>query len=104
MNLVPQELPGDLYRYVADYVWERLQSTVSEYSKKEIEECNELIDKLSDLKKQIQQAEPKSDRRKELVDEIRAFKDKNSVMLTKAGPVYWCRIVDAKHKRKIVKR
>lgn len=103
MNLVPQELPGDLYRYVADYVWERLHLIVSEYSKKEIEECEKLIDQLSDLKKKIQQADPKSERRKELVDEIRAFKDKNSIM-TKAGPVYWCRIVDAKHKRKIVKR
>jgi len=77
VNLVPLGLPGDLYKYVADHVWTRLEKTLSTMSKEEINECEKLIDNLIELKKQINDSEPKSDRRKELISEIQSFKDRN---------------------------
>jgi DNA-directed RNA polymerase len=104
VNLVPLKLPGDLYKYVSDHVWERLMKVRDEMSKQEIEACERLIDELIDLKKQINDSEPKSERRKELISRIQSFKDRNRDLLDKAAPVYWTRIKDSKHRRKIVKR
>jgi DNA-directed RNA polymerase len=104
VNLVPSKFPGDLYAYVAEHVWSHLKKLLDEMSPEEILECERLIDNLIDLKKQIHQAEPKSERRKELISKIQSFKDKNQVLVTKAAPVYWARVRDLKERRKIVKR
>jgi len=104
VNLVPSELPGDLYAYVANHVWSKLDQIVKELSEEDRERCEQIIDNLIDLKKQITEAEPKSDRRKELVEKIRQFKLNNEAHIIKAAPLYWYRVKDSKHKRKIVKR
>lgn len=104
VNLVPLSLPGDLYKYVADHVWKHLEEELAMMPSEEIKECERLIDNLIEFKKQINAAEPKSDLRKELVDKIRKFKTDNDLMIGIAAPVFWYRIKDAKHKRKIVKR
>jgi DNA-directed RNA polymerase, mitochondrial len=104
VNLVPSEFPGDLYRYVAEHVWMRLEVIVSEMSKETIQACHKVIDELIDLKKQINEAEPRSERRKDLISKIQSFKDKNKDVIDIAAPVYWWRITDMKYKRKILKR
>jgi len=104
VNLVPLTLPGDLYKYVADHVWNRLTKILETYTKKEIKDCECLIDELIDIKKQINGAEPKSERRKELISKIQSFKDRNRGLIEKAAPVYWMKVIDPKQRRKIVKR
>lgn len=104
VNLVPLDLPGDLYKYIADHVWERLENTIKSLSKNDLKACETFIDNLIELKKQIHACEPRSERRKTLIDEIRKFKDSNSELMSKASAVYWCRVKDPKHRRKIVKR
>lgn len=104
VNLVPSKLPGDLYKYVSDHVWNRIENAIKEMTAKEISECEVLIDNLIDLKKQINNSEPKGDKRKELIAEIQGFKDKNFELLIMAAPVYWARIKDSKQRRKILKR
>lgn len=104
VNLVPLDLPGDLYKYVADHVWKHLAEELDLMSKEDIKACEVLIDNLIELKKQINAAEPKSDLRKELVEKIKEFKANNDSLIGNAAPVFWFRIKDAKHKRKIVKR
>lgn len=104
VNLVPLDLPGDLYKYVGDHVWNTLKARVDKMPKEQVEACNRFIDNLIELKKQIQESLPKSDRRKALIEEVKAFKEKNQAIADIAAPVYWLRITDTKHKRKIVKR
>ncbi len=104
VNLVPLDLPGDLYKYVGDHVWDHLHKVVEGYSKHQIKACETFIDNLIELKKQIHASEPRSDRRKQLVDDVRKFKDTYADIANVAAPVYWLRIKDAKHKRKVVKR
>jgi DNA-directed RNA polymerase len=104
VNLVPSELPGDLYKYVADHVWDTLKEIVSEMDNYTMEACNKFIDTLIDFKKQIYATEPRSEQRKELVDEIKQYKEMHKETAEKAAPIYWMRITDSKHKRKIVKR
>lgn len=104
VNLVPLDLPGDLYRYVAIVVWDIIKEQVDELSKAELEEAEHCIDTLIDLKRLIGQAEPKSERREELVDMIRLYKEDNSALITKCAPVFWARITNDKDRRKIMKR
>jgi len=104
VNLVPQSLPGDLYKYIADHVWERLNETYSKLSATEIQECNLFIDKLVDLKTKIHNEPSGSELRQALVDEIKILKEQSSHLGDKPSVVFWMKIVDAKHKRKVVKR
>ncbi len=104
VNLVPLDLPGDLYKYVSDHVWTFLNKEIAKLTKKEISECEKFIDNLIELKKEINESEPKSDKRKELIDKIKDFKESNEHLMDMAAPVYWTRIKDFKQRRKIVKR
>jgi DNA-directed RNA polymerase len=104
VNLVPLDLPGDLYKYVADHVWDYLSEVASAYTKKEIQDCEAVIDNLIEFKKDINESEPRSDTRKALVEEIRKFKQAHEDLMVKAAPLFWLRITDAKYRRKIVKR
>lgn len=104
VNLVPQCLPGDLYKYVADHVWSRLDRLTHELTDKERADCEIFIDNLIELKKEINSAEPKSDRRKQLVEEIQKFKNHNQELIDKSSAVFWNRIKDSKYRRKICKR
>jgi DNA-directed RNA polymerase len=104
VNLVPSELPGDLYKYVADHVWSTLDSIVESMDPRLVADCERFIHDLMAIKKRIQESEPKSALRKELVEEIRAFKEDNIELLEMSSPVYWSLITDAKERRKIVKR
>ena len=104
VNLVPQEMPGDLYKYVAEFVWEALEKAASNFSREEKKHIESVIDTLIDMKRQITHAEPRSERRKELVQELQEFKKENSEALMNSACIYWLRIKDAKQRRKIVKR
>ena len=104
VNLVPMLLPGDLYKYVSNHVWKRLENIRNEYTKEEINECEKFIDNLIELKKQINEAEPKSDQRKIFISQIQSLKDKNKALLHRSAPIFWLRIKDNKYQRKIVKR
>jgi DNA-directed RNA polymerase len=104
VNLVPSKYPGDLYKYVSDHVWARLKQTVEDFSKEEIEACNVYIDTLIDLKKQINASQPKSEIRASLVEKLKDFKNRNYEVGIFAAPIFWLRIKDTKHKRKILKR
>lgn len=104
VNLVPLDLPGDLYKYVADHVWKKIELTVEMMSPVLVDKCESFIDNLVDLKNQINEAPLKSERRKHLIDEIILFKKKNKDILDQSAPVFWNRIRDNKHRRKVVKR
>lgn len=104
VNLTPSDLPGDLYVYVADYVWKSLKITVDSLSKNERSQCDRFIDNLIELKKQINSSEKNSDVRKELVVEIKLLKEENEEISDSACAVYWNRIGENKQRRKIVKR
>jgi len=104
VNLTPSDLPGDLYRYVADHVWAHLRELASDLSKEEVDDCEKVIDNLIELKKRINEAELKSDLRADLVERIKSFKKANNLAIAIAAPVFWLRITDVKHRRKVVKR
>lgn len=104
VNLVPMEMPGDLYKYVADFVWEHLREQYEAFSKEEIKESESFIDELIRFKKEIYLSEMKSEERKELLLKIKDFRAVNDALIKRSATVYWYRIKDSKQRRKIVKR
>jgi DNA-directed RNA polymerase len=104
VNLVPSDLPGDLYKYIADHVWARLEKAYNDMAPFERELCETFIDNIIDLKRQIYEAEPQSEERKCLIDKIQKEKNLNIFLQDKACVVYWLRVTDPKERRKICKR
>jgi DNA-directed RNA polymerase len=104
VNLVPLPLPGDLYKYVADYVWGEILKEKNLLRLEEAEECERLVATLFDMRKQLKEAIPKSDRRKELSEAMHVFRGQNLPLIKKAAPLFWSKITDSKAKRKIAKR
>lgn len=104
VNLGPSDLPGDLYKYVADHVWARISETVRAMSSEDVKKANYAIDTLADIKKQIHESLPNSERRKELVADVFKFKTDNAEAVAIAAPVFWYRITKPSERRKIVKR
>ena len=104
VNLVPLDLPGDLYKYVGDHVWERLVEVTSQYTEDELAACNRFIDAAVSLKRKITAAPAKSEERAALVSELKQLREAESETAKICSPVFWLRIVDAKERRKVVKR
>lgn len=104
VNLIPSDLPGDLYAYVADHVWAILSDEIASYPTSIRTQCNIYIDTLLDMKKQIQLTEPNSEVRASLVKELADFKKLHEMVANLAAPVFWSRITDKKQRRTIVKR
>lgn len=104
VNLVPSDLPGDLYLYVAEHVWKALTELKTYMQSSDILSCDKLIHELSILKKQIGETAPKSELRSELIEKLRSIRKENDALLHKASIVFWSHISDKKHQRKVVKR
>jgi hypothetical protein len=104
VNLVPSELPGDLYKYVGEHVWERVRKTLENYSEDEIQDCEKFIDDLIELRKELGNTESKSQKHEELQEKLKEFRYDNPELLLISAPVFWNRINDLKDIRKVVKR
>lgn len=104
VNLVPQQLPGDLYSHVANHVWLKIERDTNKLTDKQRKELNEVIDRIIEMKAQIRQTEPKSADRAEMIAEMAIYRDLYKNAIKEAAPLYWSRITDSKEKRKIAKR
>ena len=104
VNIVPQELPGDLYAYVAEALWARLEEKKNRYDKDRLIKCEEFIDKLVSMKKRIYEEGFESSNRNELLAELKKFREDNQVLIKDCSTIWWCRIKDKKQRRKICKR
>ena len=104
VNLVPSDLPGDLYKFVADHVWDYLDGEVKKIPKSRLPHIEYVIDTVADLKKRITDAPQMSERRQEMIAALNEFKKQQAQAIEEACPVFWSKITDNKHQRKIVKR
>lgn len=104
VNLTPAMLPGDLYLYVAEHVWNYLGKMKAKMASDDVLACDKLIQEISALRKSIGDAAPKSELRNELIEQLRSMRKASDALLHKASIVFWSNITDKKHQRKITKR
>ena len=104
VNLVPLDLPGDLYKYVATHVWEIIEAEAAKMSPSEYQHCERVMAALADLKQQVYAAPQNSELRKQLVEELLDFKKEHDDLIQKAAVIFWRQFTDDKYRRKICKR
>jgi DNA-directed RNA polymerase, mitochondrial len=103
VNLVPSVLPGDLYEYVAEFVWETINETILTLTGEERALIDMTLTEIIALKKMISEAETVI-AKELLITELRVLKGKYPELDGYFAPCFWARITSKKERRKIVKR
>jgi len=104
VNLVPLPLPGDLYMYVAEHAWNAIAEHMQKISPEQLVIYEKFIDTIVDIKKQINEAMPRSARRLDMLKDLQKLKTSQPVLMDNTCVVFWNRVVDAKERRKVIKR
>jgi len=104
VNLVPQDLPGDVYMFIADKVWQNLEKMQDKLSQETIDKFDDVFTTAVELQKEYSEAPPKSERKSVAFQKAQVWRNQNRELRVKLFPVYWMRIQDKKIQRKTVKR
>ena len=101
VNLLPSEVPGDIYTYVADKVWEQVEQ---DYDSSIDEALERYVGALIDMGRGVDGAgNDKIDRIKErsaMREEFRAIDEK---LIHNCAPSFW-KSIEVEHRRSVVKR
>ncbi len=104
VNVIPQELPGDVYMFIAKYVWEELAERQAALSKSEIEQFWPVFEESKALQARYKASPPGSEERALIAQESSEWRNKTKSIREKLFPVYWMQITSKKDHRKICKR
>jgi len=104
VNLVPQDLPGDVYMFIAEKVWNRLDKMVKETDQETIDKFQEVFETANRLQNEYNTAPDKSERKALAFQAAQTWRNQNRDLRVKLFPVYWHNIQDKKIQRKTVKR
>ena len=100
VNLVPQDLPGDVYMYVADKVWAIVEKQVNPLLENRLDI---LFNDLEELKANIKSGLTRKewDAQVKILNEFRKL---NKLEIMSVSANYWNRVVNPKERRKVTKR
>jgi DNA-directed RNA polymerase len=104
VNLVPQELPGDVYMFIANKTWENLEKRKQALDAPTINKFNDVFQTATKLQREYQEAPDKSERKALAFQAAQTWRNQNRNLREKLFPVYWTNIQDKKIQRKTVKR
>jgi len=104
VNLVPQDLPGDVYMYIARYVWQHLQEMADALTQEERDQFDTVYNKAKELQKAYFDAPDKSEQKALAYAAAQEWRNQNRMIREKLFPVYWLNINSPKDQRKVVKR
>jgi DNA-directed RNA polymerase len=103
-NLVPTELPGDMYTYIADKVWQRLKEKEAELPDSVKNQFDIIFSEVNKLQAIYEEAESGSEKKARAFEEVQTWRNNHRKLRELLFPAYWNRITDKKERRKIVKR
>jgi hypothetical protein len=93
------DLPiGDLYKYIAEFVWDKIATMETDNE----EELNQVIETVLASRRKLLHTEREHSHA--IYEEIKKYREANKELIKAAAPVFWRRITDPGHRRKIVKR
>lgn len=104
VNLVPQDQPGDVYMYIANYVWKALDVLANKLSNFEKQKFNEVFEEAKKLQLAYNNAPDKSEQKVIAYNVVQEWRNNNRVIREKLFPLYWLNISNPKDQRKVVKR
>ena len=100
----PGEVPGDVYMFIADKVWERLEVTDGELEEEERAEMQRLIDEVREIKLRYEAAWKNRKVRDQVYKELVEWRTNNRELIKKLWATFWLRVEDKSTRRKCVKR
>ena len=103
VNLVPQDLPGDVYMFIAEQCIRNVQKDAKKM-KKFNKQFDEVYGELIKLKKEVAKYKPGTELYKQAHQKLREYANKTYDLKKGLGPIFWSRIKDKKIWRKTVKR
>jgi DNA-directed RNA polymerase len=104
VNLVPSEIPGDLYALVAEKVWKRLERLEMKVPSYVYNQLDYVLDEAEKLQKEYDEAPAGSERKALAYTAVQTWRNNNRKLREALYPVYWNRIKELKVRRKITKR
>lgn len=104
VNLVPTEYPGDLYMYIANHVWGKLQTMVDEMDPKVAARFDEIFAESKKLFKEYSEAPPRTEQKAMAFLKSKEWRNVNRDLRAALFPVYWLKVDKPKDQRKCVKR
>jgi DNA-directed RNA polymerase len=104
VNLVPSEVPGDLYALVAEKVWKRLELLEMQVPSAVYGQLDYILEEAERLQKEYDDAPAGSERKALAYTAVQTWRNNNRKLREALYPVYWNRIKDLKVRRKITKR
>lgn len=104
VNLVYSEFPGDLYKYVAGFVWKEINNLCGQLPSDVYKDLVKVIEIVQREKKLISSAPDIGTLKKELSAKFKEFRSEFKEEIKKAAPVFWSMVDQDKDRRKIVKR
>ena len=104
VNLVPQEQPGDVYMYIANYAWKSLENLADKLTQEEKDRFQEIFETAKRLQTAYENAPDKSEQKNIAYNNAQEWRNNNRSIREKLFPVYWLNISNPKDQRKVVKR
>jgi len=101
VNLVPSEVPGDVYMFIAEKVWANLRKKEDKLVKNKFKEIFKTAIK---LQREYETAPDKSERKALAFEAAQTWRNQNRDLRERLFPTYWLNIKDKKIWRKTVKR
>lgn len=104
VNLVPSKIPGDVYMFIADKVWNTLAKMQNNLEKTVVNKFKNVFKTAVKLQKEYFDAPDKSERKAVAFQQAQSWRNQNRALREKLFPVYWMNITSKKIQRKTVKR
>lgn len=104
VNLVPRDVPGDVYMYIAEHTMSRIGELLLETEQKKVDAFSTFFKEFQRLLKEAREAPVKTERAKIAWAELKKFKNHNYDYFEDTMAVYWSQITDRKIWRKTLKR
>lgn len=104
VNLVPQELPGDVYMFIAEHVKANVERDAIDLDEKYKSRFDEIYSQLVELRQAVGCCIQGSEIYKQSLKRLKEFSNSVYDIKKKLGPIFWSKIEDKKIWRKTVKR
>lgn len=104
VNLVPQTKPGDVYMFIADKAWGRINDMCEVLPQKVLKQFSTTFEEGKRLQQIYADAPPNSEQKKLAYQELKSWKNRKRHLREQLFPVYWAGVTDPKIRRKTVKR
>ena len=104
VNLVPQELPGDVYMFIAEHAMTAIGELLNKVEQKKIDKFDSFFKEFQQLQEDLRNAPERTERSRLAWGELKKFKNHNFDYIGDTMSVYWSKITDRKVWRKTLKR